>query len=236
MSNADQITHFWRKADEASELFDRACYTHPLREHHGIKAHQSDLARRHRAGDPHVIRYAGDEADGIPEHYKLAWTTEEKARLQSIYLTARDWSNWTEAENEKESAAKLFVGILEGYGAALPQQVAIELPKQKERQRNLDSVANAFDKLVDSISRLDSAALAWLYATVEENAANVGMSVRPDGPDIVSLKRSWLRALAESGESRDLLNLFHSGVGLSIRKAAATLPKADRDDPRLGKR
>lgn len=231
---ARAVEQFFARADEAREMFLRARRTFPLNENKNVKEHAEALARRREKGDARVIKYGADPEGEFPEHYELAWTADEKNHLIEQYMAARDWTNWAGCDDDRHYQAELFVRILEGFGASIPTTVAIEPPPQKERQRKFDSVSNAFAKLVDSLNALDSAALGWLFSTVEEKAAEAGMTLRPSGPDVVSLKRLPFRAQVEAGELRAELGLLASTVGAAISQAGKSLPKADRDDPRLG--
>ena len=130
-------------------------------------------------------------------------------------------------DDERAFDARLFVKTIESHAAWMPIRVAIEPPNQKDRQRAIVSAANAFDRLVDSLNGLDSAALGWVFACVEHAMTDKAKCSPFPGVSY--------RVLVEAGEDRKTIDALARLMGPAIRSAAKTLPKIERNanDPRL---
>lgn len=227
------VRQFMRQSDEAQDLYFRGMLAFASGSNQGVRKHQATLADRWKAGDRTVIAYC----DGnVITHYKAQITDEEKSRLVDLYMKERtDWSASSVSNDDRNNQAELFVSTIADHGCEMAVSEALMPPNQKERTRSLNSVANAFDKFVDSLNELDSAALGWLFATMEDSAAKSGISIRASGPHVPSLKSSPIRAQVEAGEARQAVKQLSEAIGPAIREARKTLPKIDREenDPRL---
>lgn len=225
----DEIEKFLRGANEAAELFERSRVVLPVGKLPGVKTHEAELERRWKAGDKNVMAYLDN---GTPTHFKLQLSQDKEKRLIEGYLAERQDGNVVDSATRLE--AEVFVRTIADHASSLPISEAVIPPNQKERKRTIESVAVTFDKLADSLDKLDSAALGWVFAIMEDSAAKVGLSLRPPGSDVVTLTSKPFLAMVEAGEVRQVITNFARQVGPSIRHACETLPKADRDDPRLG--
>lgn len=228
LSNDELLTvrQQWKQQKEAKDVWDRGMATFPVGGLPAVKAHLADLRSRFEAGDPNVVGYA--KSGGSPPHsFELRWTPDQRAHLTRRYF-AEKW-NCDPVDDRydlRAQDARLFVRILEGHAGGIPL-VAATLPgAQKDRQRAMESVANAFDKLVDSLKRVDSAALGWLMANVEDAAAQAATTLR-NGPDRPSLKLNLFRASVEGGEIRSHLEHLARAIGPALRQCARDLPPVD---------
>lgn len=228
------VMGYLRRADEAMDMFYRAGETFPIAENPNVKKFQADLGRRWKEKDPHVAAYCEDEK-GQPTRFELEFTKDERKVIINDYLAARNWDGFFGGDKDKNYEANVFTGIIEGHASMMPVSDAIMPPKQKDRQRSVEAVANAFDRFTDSLNDLDSAALGWVFALAEEHAAKIGETLRTSGPDIPTLRNYPIRSMVEAGEIRQAIDAMARAIGPAIREAAKTLPKAERNDndPRL---
>lgn len=228
------VATFMRQVDESYDLFNRSIAAYPIDRLPGVRKHHAELERRWKNGDRHVIAYMGD--DDKPSHFEQEITTEEKNRLIRLFLEEINTKGAHRiSERDLTDKATLFVRQIAHHGFAMPISEASIPPCQKERKRNLDSVANAFDKLVDSLNSLDSAALGWLFAAMEDSAAKSGLSLRQSITDSPNMKDKPILAMVEGGEMRQAIQRISEAIGTAVREAGKSLPKVDRDnnDPRL---
>lgn len=204
------------------EMMRRAFAAFPVCGNSNVKAFQKSLELRWMERDPNVAAYF--EGDGSDEagRFELQFTKQEREHLEREYLAARNWDGFLGSDAGKEFDARLFVRLIEGHAASMPIFKAIEPPSQKNRQRAITSVANAFDRLVDSLNDLDSTALGWTFALVEH--AMTSEATRSAFPG------ASYRSTVEAGEERKAIDALARVIGPAIRSAVNTLPRIERND------
>lgn len=219
------------RADESADLFYRGCAAYPAGKNANVNAHYASLERRWKNGDKSIVAYI---EDGKPYKFEQQLTTEQRERWLGLYVAealANEVSNDYGSVNER---ASFFIGLMADHAFGMPVSEALSPPDQKDRKRSIESAAVAFEKFADSLNKLDSAALGWMFAVLEDKAASLGLTIR-QGPDVPSLTQSPMRAMVEAGEARLAFDEIAREIGPAMRKAAQTLPLVERNeaDPRL---
>lgn len=221
----DEIKRFLRNADEAQDLFWRAAAAFPLRRD------MASLKARREAGDPCVVEYRDER--GNVERYALKFTELQRTRLEEGYFPALGSEAPSNNHHHSYREDRDFVGIIEGLGDVIIDHEAAEPPEQKQRQRSVDSLVNAVEKIDIALSDLDSAALGWLYACVVDRLSEEGISVSAGDSQVVSMRTHPMRAMTEAGELRAVIKSVVAVVVEAAKEARTSLPKATRRDPRL---
>ena len=219
------VLQFHRNAEQASGYFWRAASSFPL------KQDVLSLKNRSESGDPCVIKYLNK--DGHIERYALAFTKNQSDALEARYQSAFERTGGVLHQYQNEAEAGVFVGTIEGLASIISDNDLNEPPTQKERQRSIDGVINALEKLDVALKDMDSAGLGWLYASIVDNLAKNGITVSPDDFQVVSMRNHRMKAIAEAGEFRALVNQIVASVVGAAKEARASLPKAHRPDKRL---
>lgn len=215
------LKQMFNSADKMNDLMQRSFAVYPIRQ--DVVA----LKKRHEASDQNVM-VCLDEY-GVVDHYELVFTKKQKDELKRAYKEA------TGDRPDADSESSVFVGILQRWGAAIPDLISLEPPMQKNRQRSLDSFVNAIEKMDAALADLDSGALGWLYASVVDKLSERGVSIDPYDGGMVSMRNHPPQAMVEAGEMRAELRKLAGCVVDAASEARKTLPLSDRveNDPRL---
>jgi hypothetical protein len=230
----DEIEKFLRKADEAQELFNRLPAAYPA------KRDLAALKARWEAGDKTVIKYIDEDEDG-GAYYRLEFTEKQQAELIDAYISASpkndDRSKFPAYLKRLRSDADVFVRILQGWADGIEHSQNLVPDNQKSRERVFDSLGNAFAKLDQSLSELDSEALGYWYAHVVDALAKSGIQLSSADNQLTSMLDHPLRAVVEGGELRKDLRQMIKLIVQSTITAKESLPKYDRveNDIRLRK-
>ncbi len=218
----NETERFWREFNDASDLLSRVPAAFPIRRD------MAALRARHDRGDPNVVAYS--DGQGNVERYALEFTAEQRQALTAAYKAARP-----RAPRDLDFEAGVFVDLLERWGDGLLDLAAINVPDQKDRKRSITSFSKAVEKFDEALSRMDSAALGWLYAVVADRLAADGVKVSPDDDRIVSMREHPMRAQVEAGELRRELRRIAAAIVDAASEASDTLPKHEHyeNDPRL---
>lgn len=201
---------------------------HRGRSAYPIQQDQAYFKKRYLDGDKNIAAYLDDS--GCIDHYELKFTTEQKQDLERAYWTAVDKKIVFD-----DSAAIVFVGILESWARSIPDYLKIAPPSHKERQRSIDSFIKGIEKIDTALAGLDSAALGWLYAKAADKLSEEGIRISPDDGEIVSMKNHPIQAQVEAGELRNEFRRLAKSLVEAATDARETLPQSERieNDPRM---
>lgn len=218
----DQIHEFIKCAKKNIDLMNRGAAVYP------ISKDLSALKKRHENGDPNVIAYL--DKQGKVESYGLEFTQEQRYELERAYLAVAPKETYVD-----DYSSSYFVGLIERWGASIPDFLAIEPPAHKERQRAIVSFVNGVEKVDAALRDLDSSALGWLYANLVDKFASEGIRISPDDDGIISMREHPIQSQVEAGELRVKLRRIASTLVDAAAEARGTLPKSDRieNDPRM---
>lgn len=215
----EDVIQFQRRADEAKDLSDR------LRPAYPIKRDVAALKARWEAHDPNVSRT--DDGEGNTT-YELHFTEEQRAHIEKSYLASRPpvpnyASGWSHE-------ATIFARIVESWADSIALFQAIAPKSQKTRTRALDSVANAFSKLDQSLAQLDSGALGYWYAKVTDALESNDLDSYEPEPQRASMQSQPMRAVVEAGELRQSLRKAIAAIVEATKNAKSDLPKFDHPE------
>lgn len=213
----NQLKQFWKRFEETQDLFNRGMATYPVRRD------LAALKRRWDNGDRNVVPYADE--NGNIYNYKLEFTRKQREELRKAYRQAKNRELMPD-----EIEDRVFVGIIERFGAAIPDFISIEPPDQKTRLRAIDSFVNGVEKMDSALAEMDSSALGWLYATAVDKLSSEGVQVSTGDSNIVSMRRHPMRAQVEAGEMRHELRTLAGAIVSAARDAQTSLPKYERND------
>lgn len=216
------LNQMFTSADKMNDLMHRSFAVYPIRQN------ILELKKRHETGDKNVMAYRDEH--GAIDHYELKFTAEQSQELRRAYKDALGDRVPTAGQCEK-----VFVRILEAWGAAIPELMSVSPLPNKSRQRAIVSFANSMEKMDAALDELDGGGLGWLYANVVDKLSENGVRVSPDDMDIVSMKNHPIKAMVEAGEFRQELRKLTKAVVDAAVDAKENLPIIDRveNDPRF---
>lgn len=232
-SVSKKIDQFIKRSDESADLFYRGCAAFSPSKNANVRAHYASLARRWDNGDKSVVPYVDE--DGKVYKFERRLMADQRERWIGLYVAEAMANNLSNDYGGVDEKASFFIELMADHAFQMPVSEALSAPDQKDRKRSIESAAVAFEKFADSLNKLDSAALGWLFAVLEDKAESVGLTIRTKGPDVPSLTQSPIRAMVEAGEARLAFDEIAREIGPAMRQAAQTLPLIDRNegDPRL---
>lgn len=213
----EEALRFNRRVEAAAGLSQRLVAAFPS---HTPAA--AERKARQEAGDGNVVRYNNE--DGSVE-YRLIFTDEQRAELVRRYLETRPIGR-DDKTFDPSWEAEAFARTVECYADDCQRFAAITPAVQKDRERQLESVQSALERLDKALSGLDSQALAFWYANVADGLAGLVQLSNADG-QIVSMLNHETRATVEAGELRQKIRLV---VDITVAATAAArddLPKHD---------
>jgi hypothetical protein len=215
----DQAKQFLQKADEARDLFYRGIKAFPL------KSIDETLKARHEQRDPTVVKI--DHGDGVIT-YDLEFTNDQREKLEAEFKKVASGF-------DVDDLADTFVSTIERYAKTALEFDARPLERQKQRERDIESVSVALRRLNEALSRLDSAALGHWYGHVVDALAKAGFEASPSDNQMVSMLNNPLRAMVEGGEMRAQMSAMLDVITEATTKSGSCLPKHDHaeNDGRL---
>lgn len=178
-------------------------------------APKTPLALIERAkSDPDRVKLL--RMEGEPDRYQIAFTKSERQEILDKYIELRRpfWKGPSgELEDSAESFTALLVIVAEGIlwsDAAMPDE-------QQKRRKKFDQLKGAFLRVSELIEELDSAALGFFVAKIEEAEG------RP------ALLNDPVMAMTTAGEMKPNVIRTLSMLQEVAATVAKDLPAYDRD-------
>ncbi|WP_321942922.1 hypothetical protein [Paraburkholderia tropica] len=190
-----------------------------------IKISYSELSARAAAGDPTVRKVV----DGDEITFELVFTDSQAADLKAAFLDAHPQKGRYGLDEDAEA----FVSLIGRYANAIVTQGVAEPDGQKERRRNIESFAKAFERMEETLGKLDSAALGYLYAKMADKFAANGLELSPSDGRVVSMLAHPTLSMVEAGELREQLRKMAFLATEAARDAAQSLPLHDNEGDRF---
>jgi hypothetical protein len=190
-----------------------------------VRIGYSQLADREAKGDRTVRKVMyGDEVT-----YELVFTDTQAAALKVAFLEAHPQKGRYGLDDD----AKTFVSLIQGYANAIVTQGVADPDGQKERRRNIESFAKAIERMDETLAKLDSAALGYLYAKMADKFAENGLELSPSDGRAISMLAHPVLSMVEAGELRAHLRKIAFLATDAARDAAQSLPLHDNESDRF---
>jgi len=214
------VLRFVDRADEAFDLVQRI----PGAIRHKAPYMAARAARWHDS-DPNVEK-CSREADDDFDVYRLVFTEDQRMTLRAQYWRARGLDRRPRDDDGVDESTD-FIETIETYANAYDYWRASQPGPQKNRQRAIESVANALERLDSALAALDSAALGFVHANIVDAGARHGFEIYESADLLASMLNEPLRAQVEGGELRKSLLARLAVVIDATREAKTNLPKHD---------
>jgi hypothetical protein len=99
------------------------------------------------------------KARGAERALRFDDQTREDLKRKFTIAFAKANAKWSRASVELEG--EIFIGTLEGYASGIPPFKTVRPPEQKRRREKVRSLANTLEKLHQTLTKIDSAALGF---------------------------------------------------------------------------